>query len=374
MSAQAYTLERSVALSAVTRASSLTSRVFASLVSKSDPSSASVTKSDASPVTVGDYAAQAVVNIVLGAYFPDDPIVGEEDAAHLRKPESETLKRQVVQLVNEALALEEKEVVAQKKSWGDGPVSDEQVLAALDRGNHQGGNKGRMWALDPIDGTKGFLRGGQYAVCLGFLVDGEVQVGVMGCPNLPLDPKDGLPKEGDAASNSRSDLGVAFIAVRGQGASQRSLSSSGKEQSISMRQLTSSGLEDASFCESVEAGHSSHGTNKRIAELLGITKESVRMDSQAKYASVSRGDGDIYLRLPVGDGSYQEKIWDHASGSLLVHEAGGIVSDCRGKPLEFGQGRTLKLNRGVIAAPKGVHAEVIRAVGKALEEEGRGHL
>lgn len=64
------------------------------------------------------------------------------------------------------------------------------------------------------------------------------------------------------------------------------------------------------FCESVEAGHSSLTTNARIAELLGIPKEhSVRMDSQAKYASIARGDGDIYLRLPVGDGSYQEKIW-----------------------------------------------------------------
>lgn len=66
----------------------------------------------------------------------------------------------------------------------------------------------------------------------------------------------------------------------------------------------------AVFCESVEAGHSSLGTNARIAELLGMSKDkSVRMDSQAKYASIARGDGDVYLRLPVGDGTYQEKIW-----------------------------------------------------------------
>lgn len=74
-----------------------------------------------------------------------------------------------------------------------------------------------------------------------------------------------------------------------------------------MRSISS--LSEASFCESVEAGHSSHGTNARIAELLGIKSDSVRMDSQAKYASIARGDGDVYLRLPVGDGSYQEKIW-----------------------------------------------------------------
>lgn len=75
---------------------------------------------------------------------------------------------------------------------------------------------------------------------------------------------------------------------------------------ISMNHLSS--LSDASFCESVEAGHSDHGTNARIASLLGITRESVRMDSQAKYCSIARGDGDIYLRLPVSE-TYEEKIW-----------------------------------------------------------------
>lgn len=67
-------------------------------------------------------------------------------------------------------------------------------------------------------------------------------------------------------------------------------------------------LSQASFCESVEAGHSSHGQQAAIAKALGITKDSVRMDSQAKYGSIARGDGDIYLRLPTSK-SYQEKIW-----------------------------------------------------------------
>lgn len=82
-----------------------------------------------------------------------------------------------------------------------------------------------------------------------------------------------------------------------------------KETPIHMRDLQGD-FAKAVFCESVEAGHSSLGTNARIAELLGMSKDkSVRMDSQAKYASIARGDGDVYLRLPVGDGTYQEKIW-----------------------------------------------------------------
>jgi hypothetical protein len=48
-----------------------------------------------------------------------------------------------------------------------------------------------MWTLDPIDGTKEFLRGRQYAVCLALLVDARVELGVIGSPNLPSTPPPG---------------------------------------------------------------------------------------------------------------------------------------------------------------------------------------
>jgi 3'-phosphoadenosine 5'-phosphosulfate (PAPS) 3'-phosphatase len=70
-----------------------------------------------------------------------------------------------------------------------------------------------MWALDPIDGTKGFLRGEQFAVCLALIVDGQVQLGVMGCPNLPVD-----------ATNQDGEKGCLFITVKGQGAFQVNIS------------------------------------------------------------------------------------------------------------------------------------------------------
>ncbi|PWZ00599.1 putative MET22-protein ser/thr phosphatase [Testicularia cyperi] len=377
-SSSQYSLERSVAISAVERASALTAKVFRNLVTAD-----TVTKKDKSPVTVGDYSAQAVVNTILGSHFPQDPIVGEEDAKDLRQPASEALRKQIFDLANEALKnpadecpavadAAEKQGAADANAWSNKELSEEDLLASIDRGNAEGGSQGRCWALDPIDGTKGFLRGGQYAVCLAFMVDGEVQVGVMGCPNLPHDAASPKPKEGEfGASDKRDDLGTLFIAVKGQGAFQRPLSG-GPETPISMRNIAS--LSEASFCESVEAGHSSQGTNARIAELLGIKSQPVRMDSQAKYASISRGDGDVYLRLPVGDGSYQEKIWDHAAGSLLVHEAGGKVSDIRGNDLNFGVGRTLRENKGVVASHHSVHAKVIDAVRQALQDEGRGHL
>lgn len=158
------------------------------------------------------------------------------------------------------------------------------------------GNIG-FWALDPVDGTKGFLRGGQYAVALGLIVDGKVMVGAMACPNLPIDPTQPLGLKG-----------VLFSATRNQGATVKPLdpASTTTPRDIHMNAISST--VNASFCESVEPGHTSHGANASIAQKLAITKPSIRMDSQAKYASIARGDGDIYLRLP-SNRAYEEKIW-----------------------------------------------------------------
>lgn len=326
-----YALERKAAIDAVTRASKVSLKVLKALAQ-----SETVVKEDRSPVTVADYSAQAVVNSIIATYFPSDQIVGEEDANHLRS-EGKDLVQRIVSLVNSGL---------------DSNRTQEEVLDDIDRGDSAGGSKGRFWTLDPIDGTKGFLRGGQYAVCLALVVDGQIQVGVLGCPNLPLVP------------GSDSERGVLFIAERGQGAYQVSLGDDSSEpQRISMTLLKEAS--QARFCESVEAGHSSHDNAEAIAKKLGITSPPVRMDSQCKYGSLARGDGNIYLRLPVSD-TYQEKIWDHAAGCLIVEEAGGQISDIFGKPLDFSRGITLSSNRGVIAANKEIFPEVLAAVKSVL--------
>ncbi|KAK4702331.1 3'(2'), 5'-bisphosphate nucleotidase, partial [Phenoliferia sp. Uapishka_3] len=343
-----YVREKEVAISAVLKASLLAAKVQRELIG-----SGGVTKKDKSPVTVADYTSQALISALLFDHFKTDQIVGEEDSSELNTPDNAVTKSQIVRLANEAMG---EELTDGEVEWAGVKGikrGETEWLNIIDRGNSTGGKTGRHWALDPIDGTKGFLRGGQYAVCLGLLQDGEVVVGVMGCPNLPVDHK-----------NPEGEKGVIFVAVKGEGAFQRSLTSPTLSP-ISMAPL--SNLASASFCESVEAGHSDHGTNARIASILGITKPSVRMDSQAKYCSIARGDGDIYLRLPVSE-TYEEKIWDHSSGSLLVEEAGGVVSDMNGKPLDFSLGRTLRGNKGVVAAHASIHKEVIAAVQTAIAE------
>jgi 3'(2'), 5'-bisphosphate nucleotidase len=290
-------------------------------------------KQDRSPVTIADYASQAVICHALKEAFPGDSIVGEEDAAELRGGENAGF---VDRILEELAAI-------------DVATTADEVCSWIDHGNGKAAS--RFWTLDPIDGTKGFLRGQQYAIALALIVDGELTVAALGCPNLPLDPSD------------ESAPGSLFFAVRGAGAFVSSIDDDNLSTTDATRIQTGAAVDwaEARLCESVESGHSSHSRSAQIAESLGITREPVRIDSQAKYAVVARGQADIYLRLPTRK-AYQEKIWDHAGGALVVQEAGGTVSDINGKPLDFTQGYELTQNRGVVVSNGPLHDSVVKAV------------
>lgn len=352
--AMAYQQERYIAELAVQRATLLTQKVFF------EKAKGTVSKDDKSPVTIGDFGAQALIIQAIRKNFPNDEIVAEEEASSLR--EDKALSAEIWRLVKD-IKLEDTE---SDKLLGGSIASEESMLDIIDEGKSAGGPKGRIWALDPIDGTKGFLRGGQYAVCLGLIVDGDVKVGAIGTPNLPVD--DAAPIDASTGSQQTSTAanGVLFSAVLGEGATSRPLTNGtlAESKSISMRPVPN--IAQAVFCEGVEAAHSAQGDNAAVAERLGITAPSVRLDSQAKYCSIARGAGDIYLRLPVKK-DYQEKIWDHAAGDIIVREAGGQVTDIYGSRLDFSKGRTLAANKGVVAAPKALQDQVIDAVKVVLK-------
>ncbi len=286
-------------------------------------------KKDKSPVTVADFGSQALVCRALRQVFPNDPIIAEEDAAELRAPAQAGVLARVVSHVQRSA----------------GSASADDVSRWIDSGNQKDYCR-RFWTLDPIDGTKGFLRSEQYAVALALIVDGQIAVAALACPNLPA---------GESA-------GAIFTAIRGQGARCVSLAGGG---STAVRVSTTSDTSQARFCESVEGGHSAHGDSEQVAARLGITQPPVRMDSQAKYASVARGEADIYLRLPTRK-DYREKIWDHAAGVLVIEEAGGRVSDVAGKPLEFTHGGELRANQGVVVTNGRLHDPVVSAVRAVL--------
>jgi 3'-phosphoadenosine 5'-phosphosulfate (PAPS) 3'-phosphatase len=134
-SSMAYEQERAVAIAAVTLAAQLCETVRREMVPEA------MEKSDKSPVTVADYGSQAIICQALAAAFPNDPVVGEEDATDLKQPEMGDRLQQITGFVQPHVPAATPDLITQ---W-------------IDHGNGSVGR--RFWTLDPIDGTKGFLRG-----------------------------------------------------------------------------------------------------------------------------------------------------------------------------------------------------------------------
>lgn len=313
-------------MQAVRQAMTLVKHIQAEMVSPA------LTKDDKSPVTVADFAAQALVANLMQAAFPDIRLVAEEDSAALQTPEEASSLAQVTDFVSEYLP----------------DATPDSVAAWIDHGNAEPDSN--YWTLDPIDGTKGFLRGGQYVVALALLVDAEVQIGVLGCPNL----SQGYIQDLEGA-------GSLVVAVKDQGTWFVP-----QDENADVIQLHVSAIQDptaARLLRSFESGHTNISQLDHIVEHLGTAAEPVRLDSQAKYAILSAGHGDLLFRLisPKAP-DYKEKIWDQAAGSLVVQEAGGIVTDLDGSPLDFSQGRTLSKNRGVLASNGILHTQALEAI------------
>lgn len=288
-------------------------------------------KSDHSPVTIADLGAQALICRAIAQAFPQDPIVAEENADLLRQPEQSA---QLGEIVAHLQAL-----------VGDATASA--VLDWIDRG--RGGVGDRFWTLDPIDGTKGFLRDDQYAIALALIEAGQVQLGVLACPRLPVDPE-----------QPQGERGVLFWAVRGQSAWQRAIASTPAHPI-----QVSTAVAGPSFraVESVETGHGNRPLQRQIAQAVGLTQPPLPMDSLAKYGAIARGQAVLYLRLPwVERPGYQENIWDHAAGAILVEAAGGSVTDMTGRPLNFAAAPKLIHNSGIVVSNGALHPELLQAI------------
>lgn len=228
-----------------------------------------------------------------------------------------------------------------------GSTLDERAaLAAIDLGAtgtlDQWSSRHRTWVLDPIDGTKGYLRGDQYAIALALLDGGQPVFGVLGCPNY-------------------GDCGTLYWAERGGGAFCSTLESVAAQSTRLQVSVPSEGRSGIVRCEAYETGHSNHGQAATAAAALGIVADPIRMDGQGKYGVLAAGLAHAYTRLPRA--GYVENIWDHAAGSILVEEAGGRVSDTRGRPLDFSLGAKLSDGvTGIIASNGECHEDLLRAL------------
>lgn len=315
-----YNLAKEIAIASIQQSAQLCQEVR-----KNIPKA--IEKEDKSPVTVADFGSQALICKALKEAFPNIPIVGEEDATELRKLES-------VETINKITGYIKKIIPS---------ATADEVLNWIDYGNGSVGDC--FWTLDPIDGTKGFLRQDQYAIALALIVQGEVKLGLLGCPALKL---------------SQGETGWLFVAERGKGAYRMPIEGG---EMIKQQVVDKKNVSRFRFVESVEASHGNQALQNTIAQSVGITTESVRVDSQAKYGIVSSGEAALYLRLPSPKyPNYRENIWDHAAGAIVVEEAGGKVTDMYGKPLDFATASKMNDNRGVVVTNGTIHDTVINAI------------
>jgi 3'(2'), 5'-bisphosphate nucleotidase len=286
-----------------------------------------VDKGAAGPVTVADLASQvAAARALRASQGASVAIVGEESAEEAESLGGHGLLG----------------VVAEVLRRTGMSIDAAGVRDALAAGTHAGGPSGRFWTIDPLDGTKGYLRGGQFAVAIALVEDGKPVVGALGLPRL-------------SAAGTDNGEGVVAWAMRRAGAFQEAIDGG------SRRPIRAPGWVPGSVIRlagSVERGHSASDSLEAAFSALGPV-EPVRADSQAKYALVARGDADAYVRRSPTPG-YREWIWDHAAGALVAGEAGCTVTDALGQELDFSRGRRLEDRSGILCASPELHA---RAVG-----------
>lgn len=295
----------------------------------------SIAKDDNSPVTIADFAGQAVVGRMLHEAFPEAVMIGEEQSGILKTCDPAILE-EIVRYVCRAF-----------------PDADAgRVCRWIDRG--AGVPCDRFWTLDPVDGTKGFIRGEQYAVALALIEKKEVQLGVIGCPHIAPDGTPNLSREGS----------IVF-AVKGKGTWLSPL-----KKPFVFKRLSVSEHRDPSQMQvlrSVVAAHTHSGRTESFLKKFPDLKPPVFMDSQAKYAVVASGKGDAFFYLvPEDRPDYRMKIWDVAAGSLVVEEAGGRASDLKGNTLDFSAGLTLARNPGIVITNGKLHSQVLKALKEVL--------
>ena len=248
-------------------------------------------------------------------------MVGEEDAESLTnggEAGAETLGK-IVKLINKTLKTHRGKNAPQ--------LTSEEVVNLINKGAGVGG-QGRHWVLDPVDGTLGFVRGDQYAIALAMMDDGDLKLGVMGCPNMPkmgevlefgeaytygFSPR--MVSKMLAGENTGWFKGCMFTAVKGGGSFMEPCDTDIKADPIKVTVSSEFDPQAAKFCEPVMKANSSQGFTASVADNLGIESKPLRVYSQVKYGSVARADADVFMKFPKG--GYKEKIWDHAAGVII---------------------------------------------------------
>lgn len=288
-----------------------------------------IKEGDATPVTAADFAIQGFISKELQEAFPKDRFMGEEDATSLRE--------------DDALCVMANNLASR---FAKSALSKDDFLSAVDRGLEKDRGDGeRVWILDPIDGTKGFMTGKNYIIGIALVTkEGEPIVSAMGNPRLHPSPCVMVAVKGH---------GVRYWPAEGEGPVPFSLPAE-EEAKLAWREregkASREGEEEqmpwlASFPPWLVSRPMTTGSP------MPFGPQSPPMEvccgAMIKYWCVAQGTaaGFIQFETPL-------KSWDHACGVLCVTESGGTCSDASGKPVRFPD-REFHVDKGIICAASG---------------------
>ncbi|KAK7327981.1 hypothetical protein VNO77_22075 [Canavalia gladiata] len=357
-----YYKELQAAVDVVQRACHLCVHVKSSLFSTDGKV---LEKNDQTPVTVADFGVQALISLELNKLFPSIPLVAEEDSAFLR---SRNLADTVLNAVTATVSSTCK------------PLTQDDVLKGIDRGGKDayvfGSKPATYWVLDPIDGTRGFLKASKalYVVGLALVVEGEIVVGVMGCPNweddLSKKPSNEIEEGWDALYGS----GTVMIAHIGCGTWMKRLSSAANSRDVWTRCSVdrSDIVHKARFCipdsqtwESLPLSSLFNATGN--ADNVGnnqILLLEACCGSLCKYLMVASGRASIFI-LRAKEKTII-KAWDHAVGMICIHEAGGKVTDWKGCEIDLAADqvsrRIIFPSGGVLVTNGNLHNQILQII------------
>ena len=217
---------------------------------------------------------------------------------------------------------------------------DDGILAEESVDTERRLGKSRVWMVDPLDGTNGFIAGnGDFAVQIGLAEDGLCVLGVVYQPLTD----------------------VLYRAVRGGGTWIERPQFEPEKAVVSDKKILSSMRLAAS------RSHRSPRMNKVIAQ-LGFEEEVQRGSVGIKVGLLIEQQCDVYIHL-----SPRTKQWDTCAPEVILIEAGGRISDLFGYPLNYNVPDVQNRN-GLIASNGVAHDQIIETLAPLLNEFGRKPL
>jgi len=288
---------------------------------------------DSTPVTAADFAIQGLVSKALKQQFPADRFMGEEDSKELREDS---------ELCDLALELCSK--------FGGGDLTREDFLTSIDAGLEADEGQERVWVLDPIDGTKGFVTGQGYVIGLSLLAGGVPLIGVMGNPNVTSTPPIMI-----AVKNQ----GLRWWPAKGGPVDFEAPKPAWASRDFVLPPTASSPEEGVDYPPWLLSPQSTRDACRPFGPLADGSE--LCCGSMVKYFAVAAGSHCGYVQ-------YEKdlKTWDHACGVLCVAESGGAasVTDANGDEVVF-PGRKFHVAGGIVSCSRWCTPEMKAALMEA---------